>query len=124
VPPAGRFRWIEGFAAAKQRHTCYLFQAIKGTSERLDQSNTGGYAVDSRRFFPAMQNTTAFVEILDAADRLSLDEQQTLVEILQRRMVEHRREELAAEIRDAEEEYQAGRCRPVTPEELMGEVLS
>ena len=71
-----------------------------------------------------MQNTTAFVELLDAADRLSLDEQETLVEILQRRMAEHRREELAKEIQDAEQEYQAGRCRPVTPEELMGEVLS
>ena len=71
-----------------------------------------------------MQNTTAFVELLDAADRLSLDEQETLVEILQRRMVEHRREELAKEIQEAEREYQAGRCRPVTPEELMGEVLS
>jgi hypothetical protein len=71
-----------------------------------------------------MQNTTAFVELLDAADKLSLDEQETLVEILQRRMVEHRREELAKEIQDAEQEYQAGRCRPATPEELMGEVLS
>jgi hypothetical protein len=71
-----------------------------------------------------MQNTPAFVDLLDAADRLSLDEQETLVEILQRRMVEHRREELAKEIQEAEREYQAGRCRPVTPEELMGEVLS
>jgi preprotein translocase subunit SecA len=71
-----------------------------------------------------MQNTPAFVDLLDAADRLSLDEQETLVEILQRRMIEHRREELAKEIQEAEREYQAGRCRPVTPEELMGEVLS
>ena len=63
-----------------------------------------------------MQNTTAFVDLLDAADRLSLDEQETLVEILQHRMVEHRREELAKEIQDAEREYQAGCCRPVTPE--------
>ena len=71
-----------------------------------------------------MQNTTAFVELLDAADRLSLDEQETLLEILQRRMVEHRRQELAKDIRDAEQDYQAGRCRPITPDELMGEVLS
>jgi hypothetical protein len=71
-----------------------------------------------------MQNTTTFVELLDAADRLSLDEQETLLEILQRRMVEHRRQELAKDIRDAEQESQAGRCRPITPHELMGEVLS
>ena len=113
-----------GTACAKQWHTFYPFRAIKGARARLDRRNAGGYAFLSRRFFPAMQNTTTFVELLDAADRLSLDEQETLVEILQRRMVEHRREELAKEIQDAEQEYQAGRCRPVTPEELMGEVLS
>ena len=71
-----------------------------------------------------MQNTTSFVEVLDAADLLSLDEQATLVEILQRRMVEHRREELVKEVHDAEREFQAGLCRPITPDELMGEVLS
>lgn len=70
-----------------------------------------------------MQDTTPFVELLDAADRLSLDQQATLVEILQRRMADHRREELAKEIQDAQQEYQTGGCRPVTPEELMGEVL-
>jgi hypothetical protein len=71
-----------------------------------------------------MQNTAAFADLLDAADRLSLDEQETLVEILQRRMIEHRRAELAKEIQETEQEYQAGRCRPATPDELIGEVLS
>ncbi|MBN1396383.1 MAG: hypothetical protein JW959_15265 [Pirellulales bacterium] len=71
-----------------------------------------------------MQNSTAFSELLDAADKLSLDEQEALVEILRHRMAEYRRAELAKEIQDAEQEYKAGRCRPVTPDELMGEVLS
>ena len=71
-----------------------------------------------------MQDTSPFVELLDAADRLSLDEQEALVEILHHRMVEHRRAELVKEIQDAEQEYRAGACRPVTPDELMGEVLS
>jgi len=65
-----------------------------------------------------MQDITAFAELVDAADKLSLDEQAALVEILQRRMVEHRRAELVKEIREAEQEYQAGGCRPVTPDEL------
>ena len=71
-----------------------------------------------------MQNATVFVDLLDAADNLSLDEQETLVEILQHRMAEHRRAELTKEIKEAEQEYRSGQCRPVTPDELMGEVLS
>jgi len=71
-----------------------------------------------------MQDTTSFIELLDAADRLSLDEQETLVEILHHRMIEHRRTELARDIQEARQEFQAGGCRPTTPGQLMGEVLS
>ena len=71
-----------------------------------------------------MQNTTPLVELLDAADKLSLDEQETLVEILHHRMIEHRRAELAEDIREVQQEFQAGGCRPTTPGQLMGEVLS
>jgi hypothetical protein len=70
-----------------------------------------------------MQDSTSFVEVLDAADRLSLDEQQTLVEILQRRMIDNRRAELAKDIQDAQHEFQTGGCFPRTPSQLMGEVL-
>jgi hypothetical protein len=70
-----------------------------------------------------MHDTTSFVELLDAADKLSLDEQETLVEILQRRMADNRRAELAKDIQDAQREFQSGGCCPATPSELMGEVL-
>jgi hypothetical protein len=39
-------------------------------------------------------------------------------------MIEHRRAELAEDIRKAQQEFQAGGCRPTTPGQLMGEVLS
>jgi hypothetical protein len=75
------------------------------------------------RGLTAMHDTTSFMELLDAADKLSLDEQETLVELLQRRMVEHRRAELVKDIQDAQREFQSGGCRPATPSQLMGEVL-
>jgi hypothetical protein len=70
-----------------------------------------------------MQNATPFVELLDAADKLTLDEQETFVEILQHRVAEHRRAELLKEVQAAERQFQAGDCHPATPDELMGEVL-
>ena len=71
-----------------------------------------------------MQDTTPFAEALEAAGRLTLPEQEELVDILHRRMIERRRAELVKDIQDAEREFQAGGCRPVTPSELIKEVLS
>lgn len=69
------------------------------------------------------ENTMPFGEVLDAIDRLSLEEQETLSDVLHRRIIEHRREELARAIQEAQAEFQAGQCHPAIPEELMKEIL-
>jgi hypothetical protein len=71
-----------------------------------------------------MPSTAPFAEVLEAAAKLTLPEQEELVDILRRRMIEQRREELVQDIHDAEREFQAGGCRPVSPSELIKEVLS
>ena len=71
-----------------------------------------------------MDSVLPFGEILEAVDKLSLEEQETLIEIIHRRIIERRREELAKEIQDAQREFQAGHCRSVTPDDLMAEILS
>jgi hypothetical protein len=71
-----------------------------------------------------MPNTTPFSEALEAAERLTLPEQEELVDILHRRMIEQRRVELAKDVQDAEREFQTGGCRPVSPNELIKEILS
>jgi hypothetical protein len=65
-----------------------------------------------------------FGEVLEAADQLSIEEQETLVEVLHRRIVEHRREELALEIREARRQLEAAQCAPATPEEIIEDILS
>lgn len=70
-----------------------------------------------------MESVLAFGEVLEVVDKLSLEEQETLIEVVRRRIIERRREELAKEIQDAQKEFQAGLCRPVTPDELMAEIL-
>ena len=71
-----------------------------------------------------MQDATPFAEALEAAGRLTLPEQEELVDILRRRTIEQRRAELVEDVQDAEREFQAGGCRPVSPGELMKEILS
>ena len=71
-----------------------------------------------------MENVLAFGEVLEAADRLSPEEQETLADILGRRIIERRRQELTAEVQSARKEYKAGSCEPVTPDELMAEILA
>lgn len=71
-----------------------------------------------------MGKVMTFNKVLESADKLSLDEQETLTEVLRRRIIEHRRAELAKEIKDAQQEFKDGKCKPATPSELMKEILS
>jgi hypothetical protein len=70
-----------------------------------------------------MDQTMPFGEVLEAADRLSPDEQQELIAILHRRLAQAGRQQIAADIQDARQEFAAGKCRPATPEEIMREIL-
>jgi len=65
-----------------------------------------------------------FGEVLEAVDRLTPEEQEDLVAILQRRVVEQGRKRLAEDVREARQEFTGSGCRPVTPDELMGEILA
>jgi hypothetical protein len=71
-----------------------------------------------------MPLTASFGDVLDATDKLSLDEQHTLIEILQRRMRERRRALIAKNIQAARKEFQQGDCQPATPREIMKDILS
>lgn len=71
-----------------------------------------------------MGNSVPFGEILEAADELPVEDQETLIAILKNRLRERRRAELLKDIQEAEKEFQEGKCRPVTPDELMREILS
>jgi hypothetical protein len=71
-----------------------------------------------------MEKGASFAEVLEAADELPLDDQESLAEILHRRVIERRRGELARETLQARQEFERGNCRPVTADDLMSEILS
>lgn len=71
-----------------------------------------------------METMVSFGDVLEAADQLSLDEQETLIDILHRRLVERRRAELAQDIQEARQEFAADQAKPASPDEIMDEILS
>ena len=66
----------------------------------------------------------SFNDILEAADQLSLEDQAALVEVLSRRIHERRRDDFVREVQQARRDFEAGLCRPTTPDELIEEILS
>ena len=69
-----------------------------------------------------MSNKITFNEILESADKLSVEEQETLIDILNNRLREHHRNELLKEIHQAKEEFKLGKSKPMQVSEIMKEI--
>ena len=70
-----------------------------------------------------MNAVPRFSDVVDVVDALSDEEKEALVELLQHRLVERRRERLAAAVAEAREQYGRGECRATTVDDLMAELL-
>jgi hypothetical protein len=66
----------------------------------------------------------ALSEVLEAADQLSMEEQETLIEVLRRRLSDLRRQHIVRDVRESREAFAAGECQPATPQEILEEILS
>ena len=55
--------------------------------------------------------TSSFQELIETIEALSLDDQELLIEIIRKRLIQQRRAELAAEIAEARDAYQRGEVR-------------
>jgi len=65
-----------------------------------------------------------FAQVLDWADELGVEEQESLVEVLPRRLAERRREALLEAVTSARREFETGRCRPATPKQIVKRLLA
>jgi len=65
-----------------------------------------------------------FADLVDMIDRLPLDQRQSLLDVVRKRIADDERRRIAASIRSARREHRHGRCKPTTPEELMREILA
>ncbi|MBW4693910.1 MAG: hypothetical protein KME27_19370 [Lyngbya sp. HA4199-MV5] len=65
---------------------------------------------------------STFDSILDEIEALSLDDQIALLDIMQRRLSDRRRDEIAANIAQAKKEYQLGHVFRGTVDEAIAEL--
>lgn len=68
------------------------------------------------------RQTIAFQEALDVIESLPEYQQEDLVDIVQHRIIEHRRELLAENIKEARKEYARGEVKKGTVDDLMKEL--
>jgi len=72
-----------------------------------------------------MNSPESLLEVaLEAIDRLSSEEQEVLLEVAHRRLIERRRVELAQEIAEAREAYRLGQVRRGTAQDLAAELTA
>ena len=64
-----------------------------------------------------------FSAVLDAADALSPQEQETLIDILRHRIAESNRQRLIEEVQEARRDFAQDQCQETTADEIMREIL-
>lgn len=72
---------------------------------------------------PEMSASLAFRDVVEAADHLSHEEQQELVDIVQRRLALAARQRIAGEVAEARTEFAAGQCAVATPADIVSEIV-
>ena len=65
-----------------------------------------------------------FHAVVEAADGLSVDEQEALLAVVRRRLADRRRAELAEDVQEGRREFKRGALRPTTPDKIMKEIRS
>lgn len=65
---------------------------------------------------------TTFSDVVDAADSLTVDKQETLIQILRRRIAKQNRDALVRDVADARAEFASGNTRATSVKDLMDEV--
>jgi len=68
------------------------------------------------------EQTITFQKALDIVESLPEYQQESLIDIVQHRLIEHRRELLEKNIREAGEEYARGETKQGTVDDLMREI--
>jgi len=67
---------------------------------------------------------TTFAEVLETIETFTVDEKETLVDILQNRLRETKRQRIVDSVKEARREFEKGKLKPVSVDEIMREILS
>ena len=64
-----------------------------------------------------------FADLLEMIDRLPLEERESLLDVVRRRIADDERRRVAASICSAKREHSRGRSKVTNPDDLMREIL-
>jgi len=65
----------------------------------------------------------SYGQVLDSIEALPDEQQESLVDIVRKRLAERRRAALVKSVGGARKEFKAGKLRPASPAEIMRKVL-
>jgi hypothetical protein len=68
-------------------------------------------------------HSLSFQDLIEAVESMPLDDQSMLVELINKRIIEKRRAELVAEVRDARSAFERGKVKRGTFEDLMKDLI-
>lgn len=65
-----------------------------------------------------------FGEVLESIEEFSFEEKETLVDILQNRLREFRRERIIKSVNESRQEFESGELKSSSVDEIMSKILS
>lgn len=71
-----------------------------------------------------MAQTSTLDQVLESIEMLPIEDQEMLVELIHRRLVERRRDEISENITQAKKDYETGRVFRGSAEEVITELKS
>lgn len=66
----------------------------------------------------------SYGQVVDSIEALPDEQQESLVELVQKRLAERRRKALIKSVQEARNEFKAGKCRPASPAVILRKVLA
>jgi len=66
----------------------------------------------------------SYGQVIDSIEALPDEQQESLLELIQKRLAERRREALIKSVQEARKEFKSGKLRPASPAEIMRKVLA
>ena len=67
---------------------------------------------------------TTFAEVLETIETFTVDEKETLVDILQHRLQENKRQQIVRSVKESRREFEKGELKSSSVNDIMKEILS
>ena len=67
---------------------------------------------------------TTFAEVLETIENFTVDEKETLVDILQHRLRENKRERIVKSVKESKREFEKGNLKSASIDDIMNEIMS